>query len=138
MEQRVANNVDADVAAYLDLVNFRGFYLGGPVATAIQHICTVLESGQLLVSSYGFLNPVNRKYAEQLVQPVCVGGRTDAQLPTATMYNEEQEELVLAKCRQLIKGTLTAAAEEQRQYKQCMRLLAQLIQANTKSDKSRR
>lgn len=121
------------MAAELDLVNLRGYSVGR-IATAIQHMATVLESGLRLVSNdvtYTF-EPVNRKYAHQLVQPVCTGGREEAHLPTArgSCTSVDQEDLTVERCRQLIFGTKTAAQAEVKQYKQCLLLLVNLLKEN--------
>ena len=128
----MAGNFNAALAADLDLVNLRGFTFG-MIAKAIQHMATVLESGLQLSSPdlMYTLNPVNSKYAKRYVEPVCVGGRTEAQLPTEfSAPGTEQEDLVVERCRQLIYGTQAAAKDNLKQYKECLQLLAKLLKYN--------
>ena len=121
---------EAAVADALDLNNLRGFCTG-KVGMAIQHIATILESPLALACEGSVYNhrPKRSKYSNTPVQPCCYSGRDDAHLPKAVKAGEPvpTEDLVVARCRQLIYGTQAAASREGAEYRSCLRLLVGLL-----------
>lgn len=123
---------EAEIAEKLDLTNLRG-YSTGKIAVAIQHIATILESPLQLEVENSLnshtLKGVKSKYSKVPVQPCCYTGRDDAHLPKAVSIGEHEpiEDLVVARCRQLIYGTQIAASREAKQYWDCLQSLVGLL-----------